>query len=95
MPLSRYDIKRIAKEIVELQHRELSTAVTQQAKAMSEIWLDSNQATSLLRISYRQLLRLISSGEIPYERPGGRYKFRKSELIDYISGKKRFNLRRA
>ena len=49
--------------------------------------LDMNEACALLRLNRKTLAKLISKGEIPAVKAGRKYRFLKSELEKYISGR--------
>ncbi|MDR1556814.1 MAG: helix-turn-helix domain-containing protein [Tannerellaceae bacterium] len=93
MPLSAYDIKRIAAEVTAIQSKELSTKVTkalnQAVGDLSDEFLTTAQARRFLNVSERHLQRLKAEGVIPYSKPRGRVYFRKSALITYMDNLKK------
>lgn len=92
MPLSSYDIKRIASEIAANQNKDLSRKITKavndSVSELSEEWLTTLQACRILKMSERQLRKLKAEGEIPYSKPRGRVYFKLSDLNKFLSNTK-------
>lgn len=88
MPLSAYDIKRIAAEVIAQQQKELSMRITKAINAAvkdaTDEWLTTKQACEFMKMSSRLLQRLREEGRIAYSKPDGRVYYRKSNLISYL-----------
>ena len=53
--------------------------------SITEPNLTAQQVADILNISYRTVYRMMHSGELPYEKVGGTYRIRYSDLRDYRS----------